>query len=157
MLLVYRCIGRKRYERMILADKLREEIVKDGQLYGLIIRKDFEAEGLTFFTPDEFSQQLAYMKHPQGHIIDPHVHNEVKREVYNTQEVLFIRKGSLRVTFFDSLQNEFAVRDLYDGDVLLLVQGGHGFEMLDECELFEVKQGPYAGDSDKIKFKFKEK
>ena len=137
-----------------MTDNLREEIAKDGEMYGMIIRKDFEADGLTFFTPDEFSQQLAYMKHPQGHIIDPHIHNDVKREVYNTQEVLFIRKGCLRVTFFDSEKNEFAVRDLYSGDVLLLVQGGHGFEMLEECELFEVKQGPYAGDNDKTKFKF---
>ena len=140
-----------------MAEKLKEEIVNDGKLYGLIIRKDFESDGLTFFTPGEFSQQLAYMKHPQGHVIDPHIHNEVKREVCNTQEVLFIRKGCLRVTFFDLQQNEFAVRDLYGGDVLLLVQGGHGFEILQECEMFEVKQGPYAGEDDKIRFKFKDK
>lgn len=140
-----------------MSDKLKEEIVKDGELYGLIIRKDFESDGLTFFTPGEFSQQLAYMKHPQGHVIDPHIHNEVKREVYNTQEVLFIRKGCLRVTFFDLQRNEFAIRDLYEGDVLLLVQGGHGFEILEECEMFEVKQGPYAGESDKTRFKFQGK
>ncbi len=137
-----------------MSELLKEEIRYDGEMYALVVRKNFSGKGLTFFTPDEFSQQLAFMNHPKGHIIDPHIHNEVKREVSYTQEVLFIRKGILRVVFFNENKEPFLERELYEGDVLLLVKGGHGFEMLEECEIFEVKQGPYAGDSDKIKFKF---
>ncbi len=137
-----------------MSDKATEEIYCNDELYALIIRKDFSGKGLTFFTPDEFSQQLAYMNHPSGHVIQPHVHNEVKREVRYTQEVLFIRKGVLKVVFFTELKERFDERLLYAGDVLLLVKGGHGFEIIEECEMFEVKQGPYAGENDKEKFKF---
>lgn len=137
-----------------MSELLKEEIRYEGEMYALVVRKNFSGKGLTFFTPDEFSQQLAFMNHPKGHIIDPHIHNEVKREVSYTQEVLFIRKGILRVVFFNENKEPFLERELYEGDVLLLVKGGHGFEMLEECEIFEVKQGPYAGDSDKVKFKF---
>ena len=137
-----------------MSEKLKEEIRYEGEVYAIIVRKDFSGEGLTFFTPNDFSQQLAYMNHPQGHIIDPHIHNEVKREVNYTQEVLFIRKGVLKVVFFNESRERFGDRLLYAGDVLLLVKGGHGFEIIEECEMFEVKQGPYAGDNDKEKFKF---
>ena len=137
-----------------MSELLKEEIRYEGEMYALVVRNNFSGKGLTFFTPDEFSQQLAFMNHPKGHIIDPHIHNEVKREVSYTQEVLFIRKGILRVVFFNENKEPFLERELYEGDVLLLVKGGHGFEMLEECEIFEVKQGPYAGDSDKVKFKF---
>ena len=137
-----------------MSEEMKEEIIYAGEVYALIVRKDFSGKGLTFFTPDDFSQQLAYMNHPQGHIIDPHIHNEVKREVSYTQEVLFIRKGVLKVVFFNEQRERFGERLLYAGDVLLLVKGGHGFEVVEECEMFEVKQGPYAGDDDKKKFKF---
>ena len=135
-------------------ENFKEEIIYNGQMYALIVRKKFSSKGLTFFTPDELSQQLAYMNHPAGHIIDPHIHKKVKREVRYTQEVLFIRKGILKVVFFNEEKEEFARSLLYEGDVLLLVKGGHGFEIVEDCEIFEVKQGPYAGDNDKEKFKF---
>lgn len=133
-------------------ENLAENIMHNGQLLAIIIRRDFDGEGLTFFTPDEFSQQLAYMHHPAGHVIQPHVHKVVLREVYNTQEVLFVRKGRVRVTFYDEGQREVGAREVGAGDVLMLVRGGHGFEMLEPTQMFEVKQGPYAGADDKEKF-----
>ncbi len=129
-----------------------EELKHQGELLALIVRNDFNEPGISFFTPDELSQQLAYMRHPQGKSIKPHVHNPVPREVSYTQEVLFIKKGKLRVDFYDSKQNYLESRVLEPGDVILLAQGGHGFEMLEEVEMIEVKQGPYAGDSDKTRF-----
>lgn len=92
------------------------------------------------------------MKHPAGKLIDPHVHNPVKREVHYTQEVLFIRKGKLRVDFYDEKQTYIESRVLESGDVILLIKSGHGFKVLEEVEMFEVKQGPYAGDKDKTRF-----
>ena len=133
-------------------ENLTENIMHNGQLLAIIIRRDFNCEGLSFFTPNEFSQQLAFMNHPAGHNIQPHVHKMVMREVYNTQEVLFVRKGKVRVTFYDEGQREVGTRTVEAGDVLMLVRGGHGFEMLEQAEIFEVKQGPYAGAEDKEKF-----
>ena len=92
------------------------------------------------------------MHHPAGKVIDPHVHNPVNRSVQYTQEVLFIKRGRLRVDFYDNEQTYIESRILQAGDVILLATGGHGFEVLEEIEMIEVKQGPYAGDQDKTRF-----
>jgi mannose-6-phosphate isomerase-like protein (cupin superfamily) len=118
----------------------------------IIIRRDFKMSGIRFFTPDEYSQQLAYMNHPAGKIIDPHIHNPVQREVFFTQEVLMLKKGRLRVDFYDDDRNYLESRVLETGDIILLAAGGHGFEVLEEIEMIEVKQGPYAGEQDKTRF-----
>lgn len=133
-----------------------ESVMNGEQLLAIIVRHDFRAAGIQFFTPGNFSQQLAYMNHPAGKIIDPHVHNPVPREVTFTQEVLFLRRGKLRVDFYDDDRNFLESRILEGRDVILLASGGHGFEVLEEIEMIEVKQGPYAGDQDKTRFKGKE-
>lgn len=122
------------------------------QTIGIIIRSDHQSDGIEFFTPDSFSQQLAYMNRPPGHVIPPHVHNPVKRDVVWTQEVLFIKSGRLRVDFYTDGRHYLESRVLGTGDVLLLAAGGHGFEMLEPTEMIEVKQGPYCGDQDKTRF-----
>ena len=130
------------------------ETLKSGdQLLAVIVSRDFDEPGIHFFTPNDLSQQLAYMHHPSGKVIEPHVHNPVSRNVHYTQEVLFIKRGKLRVDFYDSAQNYLESRILHGGDVILLATGGHGFEVLEELEMIEVKQGPYAGDRDKTRFK----
>ena len=129
-----------------------EEIRQNGELLAVIVRAHYDKPGISFFTPHELSQQLAYMHHPAGKVIAPHVHNPVAREVHYTQEVLFIRRGRVRVDFYDSHQQYLHSRILSAGDVILLATGGHGFEALEELEMIEVKQGPYAGDSDKTRF-----
>jgi mannose-6-phosphate isomerase-like protein (cupin superfamily) len=129
-----------------------EPIHHNGQMLALILRTNYCAEGISFFTPDEFSQQLGYMNRPSGYVIPPHVHNPVQREVHFTKEVLFIKSGKVRVDFFDDDQNYLESTILEQGDVILLAFGGHGFEMLEPSEMIEVKQGPYAGDHDKTRF-----
>lgn len=129
------------------------ETLKLGdQLLAVIISRDFHEPGIHFFTPNDLSQQLAYMRHPAGKTIDPHVHNPVSRNVHYTQEVLFIKRGRLRVDFYDNDQKYIESRILQGGDVILLATGGHGFEVLEEIEMVEVKQGPYYGDQDKTRF-----
>jgi mannose-6-phosphate isomerase-like protein (cupin superfamily) len=128
------------------------EIRSDEDLLALIVPNQFSEPGIHFFTPNEFSQQLAYMHHPEGKIIPPHVHNPVTREVRYTLEVLFIKKGRLRVDFYKSDRSYLESRILGAGDTILLATGGHGFEALDELEMIEVKQGPYAGEADKTRF-----
>jgi hypothetical protein len=129
-----------------------ENIVYNNELLALIIRNDFHEKGIHFFTPNHFSQQLAYMNHPLGKIVEPHVHNTVQREVFHTQEVLFLKKGRLRVDFYCNAREYLESRILEAGDIILLATGGHGFEVLEEIEMVEVKQGPYAGEADKTRF-----
>lgn len=129
------------------------ETLKVGdQLLAVIVSHSFDRPGIHFFTPNDLSQQLAYMRHPAGKVIDPHIHNPVRRSVQYTQEVLFIKRGRLRVDFYDNDRNYIESRILQGGDVILLATGGHGFEVLEEIEMIEVKQGPYAGDQDKTRF-----
>lgn len=129
-----------------------EEIKHKQNIIAIIVRSSFSKDGASFFTPNDFSQQLAFMKHPKGKSIEPHVHNHVKRNVFFTQEVLFIKKGQLRVDFYDDEKKYLESRVLNSGDLILLALGGHGFEVLQDLEMFEVKQGPYAGDKDKTRF-----
>lgn len=129
-----------------------EQIIHDKKIFAIIIRHDYSKEGIEFFTPNDFSQQLAFMKHPKGKEIQPHLHNVVTREVHYTKEVLIIKKGVLEVDFYDDNKTYLESRELYAGDVILLAFGGHGFKCLDDVEMIEVKQGPYLGDADKIRF-----
>jgi mannose-6-phosphate isomerase-like protein (cupin superfamily) len=92
------------------------------------------------------------MSYPAGKIIPPHMHNPVRREVFHTQEALFIRKGRVRVDFYSRSQEYQTSRVLGPGDVILLICGGHGFEVLEELNMVEVKQGPYAGEAEKTRF-----
>jgi hypothetical protein len=130
------------------------EIIKKGEkILAVIVRASFKASSpIHFFTPNEFSQQLAYMAHPTGKIIQPHIHNPVAREVAYTQEVLVIKNGCLRVDLYDENKQYVESRALGAGDTILLASGGHGFEVLEEVEMLEIKQGPYAGEQDKTRF-----
>ena len=129
------------------------ETIRDGDvIMAMIIRSNFEKDGITFITPDSFSQQLAYMKHPANHEIAPHIHNPIDREVHLTRETLFIRKGSVRVDLYNSNREYLRSVILKTGDVIILVNEGHGLKMLEKSEIIEVKQGPYAGEQDKTRF-----
>ena len=129
-----------------------QHITHNDQILSIIIRHNFHKDGIEFFTPNDFSQQLAYMKRPKDYLIPPHIHNAVPREVLYTKEVLFIKSGKVRVDFYDDDKNYLKSSILEQGDVILLAFGGHGFYMLEESEIIEVKQGPYAGEQDKVRF-----
>ncbi|QIL21425.1 hypothetical protein [Thermomonas sp. HDW16] len=129
-----------------------ERIIYGERELALIIRRDFHREGIEFFTPGTYSQQIGYMNRPTGYVIPPHVHNPVKREVQYTKEVLMIRSGRVRVDFYSDAQQYLQSTVLETGDVILLAFGGHGFEMLVPTEIIEVKQGPYCGEQDKTRF-----
>jgi mannose-6-phosphate isomerase-like protein (cupin superfamily) len=131
---------------------LIETIVHGLEPIALIIRSVYDEPGLHFFTPPNFSQQVAFMKHPEGKKIDPHVHNLVSRQVLYTQEVIFIRKGKVKINLYSSNKDFLEEKILESGDLILLAGGGHSFEMLEETSMIEVKQGPYAGDNDKTRF-----
>ena len=128
-------------------------IKRNNAILSVIIRENYRSEGIEFFTPDDFSQQLGYMNRKKGYAIPPHRHNIVERKVTLTQEVLYIKSGKVRVDFYDDDQVYLESRVLNKGDVILLATGGHGFEMLEDCEMLEVKQGPYNGvEADKTIF-----
>jgi mannose-6-phosphate isomerase-like protein (cupin superfamily) len=131
---------------------VKEEIVVDGEVVAIIIYVGHDEPGIQFVTPPQLSQQLACMSYSPGKVIPAHTHNPVDRKIFYTQEVLFIRKGKVRVDFFSERQAYQRSRVLSSGDVILLISGGHGFEVLEELNMVEVKQGPYVGEGDKTRF-----
>jgi hypothetical protein len=128
-----------------------ERVESGGTVFALIVRKEPMEPGIHFFTPGYYSQQLGCMRHAAGHVIEPHIHNAVPRAVQVTLEALFLRRGRLRVDFYTDAGAYLESRELEAGDVILLVAGGHGFEVLEEVEMIEVKQGPYIGEADKTR------
>lgn len=135
--------------------ELIETITSGLEPIALIIRAEYDEPGIKFFTPDSFSQQVAYMKHPKGYKIKAHIHNMITRQVLYTQEVLLIRKGKVKVNLYNSSKEYIGDRILQTGDLILLCGGGHSFEFLEESSMIEVKQGPFAGDGDKTRFEEK--
>jgi hypothetical protein len=129
-----------------------ETIEHGGRILAKILRDGGNARGIHFITEDDYTQQVGLMRHPPGKLIQPHVHNPVHRNVTDTSEVLFVKRGRLRVDFYDDDRNYLESRVLGPLDTLLLIRGGHGFECLEALEMIEVKQGPYVGTRDKTTF-----
>ncbi len=129
-----------------------EQIAIGDKTCAMILRSDFREDGIKFFTQDTDSLQLGYMSRAKGYEIRPHIHKPVARMIDYTHEVLFVKTGRVKVNFYDDDQvyQKFVV--LNQGDVILLTLCGHGFEMLEDSEIIEVKQGPYAGSDDKLRF-----
>jgi hypothetical protein len=121
-----------------------EEIRHEDVLLAIVIRAGFKKEGIQFFTPKHFSQQLGYMNRPKGYAI-------AERKVSITQEVLIVKSGKIRVQLFDTHGIFSKEEILVAGDTILLAKGGHAIEMLEDTELIEIKQGPYTSDDDKVK------
>ena len=121
-------------------------------MLSIIIRNEYNSSGIEFFTPSHFSQQLGYMKRNKDYIIKPHVHKPVERKIFDTQEVIIIKSGKARLDYYDDNKQYINSTIVKTGDIILLANGGHGFLMLEECEIVEVKQGPYLEDKDKVRF-----
>ena len=136
------------------SNQFLEHVYEGEKLLAIILRTTFKKEGIDFFTPPDFSQQLGYMNRPKGYKIQPHIHQKIERTIQFTQEVLFIKKGLVRVDFYRNDKTYLNSKLINDGDVILLSAGGHGFEMLEDSEIIEVKQGPFAGNIDKTRFEF---
>lgn len=124
----------------------------NGVELGSIVRSTYHSSGIGFFSYENDGLQLGYMNRPDHYVIPPHTHNKIKREVYYTEEILFIRSGMVRVDFYDDNQQYIESHIARGGDIVILKAGGHGFKVLERADIFEVKQGPYLGVQDKVRF-----
>ena len=130
-----------------------EKITHKKKMYALIVRSKFRKKsGINFFTSKESTQQFGYMKHKKNYLIMPHKHNKRLTKILITTEVIILFKGILRIDFYDSKKKYLFSKKIYAGDLFMLVNGGHGFKVLKDVEMIEVKQGPYKLSSDKVKF-----
>jgi hypothetical protein len=100
--------------------------------------------GVHFYCENESSLQVGKQWRAKGEKIRPHRHLPVTVERKETlKEVLYIEKGKVKIIFYTDGWKEIGSRTLNAGDMVMLISGGHGFEMLEETEMIEIKQGPY--------------
>jgi len=126
-----------------------EYIKHKGDIISIIIKSNYVDENIKFFTPESFELQLGYMNRKKNYRIKPHMHSATKRNILKTFEVLFIRKGKVQIDYFDKNKIKLQSKILNKGDTILIGDCGHGFIMLEDSEILEVKQGPYQIDKDK--------
>ena len=132
--------------------KIVERIKYKNEEIAIIVKKGYEPKGLEFLTPENYNQQLGIMKCLKGKIIQSHIHKPIKREVIGTTEAIFIWAGKVEVFLFNSKKEKITNIVLSEGDAIFLISGGHGFKMLEDSVLLEIKQGPYLGKDDKERF-----
>lgn len=125
---------------------------KTGAELAIVIRAGFGEHGINFVTNENDVHQLGILNWPRGHTIDAHLHNPMTRTVTSTQEILFIRSGRVRADLYSDDRMFCFSLELEAGDVIFLASGGHGFEILEDADIVEVKQGPYLGDGEKTRF-----
>ena len=122
-----------------------ERIELNDKLYALILRREFEREGANFLTPKDNSLQVGILIHKKGTQITPHVHRASPRTIKDVQEVLYLEHGKVEAEFYDDSGRKVKNTTLIAGDTILLLSGGHGFNILEDTKMIEVKQGPYLG------------
>jgi hypothetical protein len=132
--------------------ELVERIVAEGRILAYIIRREAEPSKTVFVTPDDLTFQAGFVVYPAGSEISRHIHKRIDRHLTGTSEALLVKKGRCEVDFFTHEKQLVGTRELRTGDVLLLLNGGHGFRLLEDTIFLEIKQGPYTGLDEKERF-----
>lgn len=139
-------------KKISVAEQPIEHVRHGEQCLAIIIRNNFVPSDTTFLTPRDYKQQVGFVVYPAGGEVPRHVHLPVQRQLAGTSEVLLVRRGHCVADIYNDERELIASRELCEGDVILLVAGGHGFRMLTDTVLLEVKQGPYTGIEEKERF-----
>ena len=129
-----------------------EIITAEGQTLCYLIRGATQPTQTTFITPPDAKQQVGFIVYPKGGVIARHIHRPLERHIIGMAEVLVVRSGHCQIDVYDDQESLVTVRDLFQNDVVLMVGGGHGFKILEDTVLLEIKQGPYLGADDKKLF-----
>lgn len=129
------------------------EWIKDGKdVIAVIIPAGYCPDKTDFITPPDYKQQIGFIMYKSGESIVPHKHIPMKRSLVGTSEVLLLKSGKVEVDLYSKDKRLVATRVLTQGDIILLVSGGHGFRMMKDTVMVEVKQGPYIGEEEKERF-----
>jgi len=130
-----------------------KKITYKKKLFAIIVHeKHFFKSGVNFVTPNSAALQLGFINHKSNHYIKPHTHYYNLRQIKKTSEILLIKKGSLRVDFYQNNKKYLFSKVVTKNQILILMDGSHGFKVIKNCFIIEVKQGPFSQHLDKIKF-----
>ncbi len=122
------------------------------KILGLIISHKQSKDKVNFYTPNSFTQQVGFISHNKGTYIKPHTHTKFLRKIYKTSEVLYVKKGKIRVDFYLSKNKYLFSKIVNKENIIVLNEGSHGFKIIEKCVLIEIKQGPFNSKIDKKRF-----
>jgi hypothetical protein len=129
-----------------------EHIMWHEQHIATIIRAECHFDKTTFITPDSYYQQAGFVVYPKGGVVPRHCHLPLQRHLVGTPETIIVRQGLVEVELYAMDKSFLVKKDLHQGDIILLVSGGHCFFCLEDTVLLEIKQGPYTGLKEKEQF-----
>lgn len=127
---------------------------QEGRLLAIAISHEHDPPDTEFMTTSDLNMQVGFVKYPEGGQIQPHCHLPIERALVGTGEVLVVRSGQMEALIFDGDRRLVKKKTMEAGDILVLIDGGHGFRMLEDTVLMEVKQGPYTGLKEKERFDY---
>ena len=133
-------------------EALVERVDHEGESIAFIIRAEKSVEETTFLTPEDFKQQIGFIVYPKGDEIVRHIHKPMERHLVGMSEILLVKKGLLEADFYTDEKQYLETRELGEGDLVLLVSGGHRFRCMEDTVLLEIKQDPYIGQEEKERF-----
>ena len=142
------CVGNRPTKRTINMSDI-EWIKVDDKVIAIIIPQSFRPDKTTFVTPEKFNQQVGFIVYPSKRQISSHKHIPLERNIIGTSETLILLSGKVEAKLYDDQNTLITTKILNTGDVIVLVSGGHGFNMLEDSVFLEVKQGPYTSVDEK--------
>jgi hypothetical protein len=120
------------------------EIISDeNEMMAIVIRANQGMADVNFPTPSSLSMQMGALRRPQGYKVAIHYHEKPTIKGPPIQEILFVKKGIIKLilkNFRGSFTKEVILKPL---DVIMLISCWHGLEVLENCELIEIKPGTY--------------
>ncbi|MEO8581499.1 MAG: hypothetical protein ABI425_02850 [Patescibacteria group bacterium] len=122
-----------------------EHIIFLEEKIATIVRGTHTVENLEFFTDDTNPLQVGMHSKKAGTNLTPHIHLSKTKVITEIQEVLYLIKGKVKVTFYTIEGDIIDEKTLNTGDIAILMKLGHGFEVIEDSLILEVKQGPYPG------------
>lgn len=123
-----------------------KDIIKDGRILARYIVGSNYNEGLSFYSNDNEFIQVGTWKYDKGKELSAHIHNKKNRIVQRTHEVIYVKKGSIEAHIYDLDKTLFETVILHEGDIMISLECGHGYKILEEgTEVLEIKSGPYLG------------
>ncbi len=130
---------------------IRKIKYKKRLLAMIVNERSFFKPGVNFVTPNNLSLQLGFIRHKSNTYIKPHTHKNYLRKIKKTTEILLIKNGSIRVDFYSKKKYLFS-KLVGKNKILILLEGSHGFKIIKNCSIIEIKQGPFSLSMDKERF-----
>lgn len=129
-----------------------ETITHNGKVLCLIVRSELRAKTV-FHTSNDINLQVGHIVYRAGGEVQRHRHPPITRTVVGHAEVVIVESGRAHFDVYSEEDGQLlCTREVGPRDIVVVMAGGHGYRMIEDTVLIEVKQGPFSGVPEKILF-----